>query len=113
MKLNDEAAVPYLEHAVEIDQNFATAYATLGVVYSNLTQMKKSSECLQKAYELRERASERKGSTFLRITMANLRGKSPSKSKFTKNGIVRTLATLSRSTICPWSTSGLVSLKKL
>jgi tetratricopeptide (TPR) repeat protein len=59
MKLNDEAAVPYLEHAVEIDPNFATAYATLGVVYSNLTQMKKSSECLQKAYELRERASER------------------------------------------------------
>ena len=59
MKLNDEAAVPYLEHAVEIDPNFAMAYATLGVVYSNLTQMKKSSECLQKAYELRERASER------------------------------------------------------
>jgi eukaryotic-like serine/threonine-protein kinase len=59
MKLNEEGAIPHLERAIEIDPNFAMAYATLGVAYSNLTQMKKSSECLQKAYELRERASER------------------------------------------------------
>ena len=59
LKLHDDAAMPHLERAIEIDPNSATAYATLAVVYSNLTHMQKSRDFLKKAYDLRERASER------------------------------------------------------
>ena len=58
-KTNDDAAVPHLKRAVELDPNFAMAYATLGVVYSNVGRATEGSEALKKAYELRERASER------------------------------------------------------
>jgi serine/threonine protein kinase/tetratricopeptide (TPR) repeat protein len=58
-KTNDEAAIPHLKRAVELDPNFAMAYATLGVVYNNLTQPTESMAALRKAYDLRERASER------------------------------------------------------
>ena len=58
-KLDDEGAVPYLKRAIELDPNFATAYATLGVVYSNQTQSALSDENLRKAFDLKDRASER------------------------------------------------------
>ena len=56
---NDEAAIPHLKRAVELDPNFAMAYATLGVCDSNLTRLTESDEALRKAYELRDRTSER------------------------------------------------------
>jgi len=59
LKVHEDAARPHLERAIEIDPNFASAYATLAVVYSNLTHMQKSRDFLKKAYDLRERASER------------------------------------------------------
>ena len=59
MNLDDEAAVPHLKRAVELDPNFAMAYATLGVVYSNLTQQALGDENIRKAFDLRDRASER------------------------------------------------------
>ena len=55
----DPAAVPFLKHAVELDPNFAMAYATLGVVYSNLVDRERANENINKAFELKERASER------------------------------------------------------
>jgi tetratricopeptide (TPR) repeat protein len=55
----DELAVPHLKRAVELDPNFGMAYATLGVVYGNLTQNKLSTENLRKAFDLKDRASER------------------------------------------------------
>jgi len=58
-KLNDPAAIPHLKRAIELDPNFAMAYATLGVVYSNLTKSTLSDENLSKAFELKDRASER------------------------------------------------------
>ncbi|HMI50528.1 MAG TPA: protein kinase [Candidatus Saccharimonadales bacterium] len=58
-KLNDNVAIPHLERAIAIDPNFAMAHATLGVVYDNLTHRKKAQDLLAKAYELRDRASER------------------------------------------------------
>ena len=58
-KLDDEAAVPHLKRAIELDPNFAMAYATLGVVYFNLTQDGLGRANLQKAFELRDRTSER------------------------------------------------------
>jgi serine/threonine protein kinase/tetratricopeptide (TPR) repeat protein len=56
---NDTAAVPHLKRAVELDPNFAMAYATLGIAYSNLSQPQQANLALKKAYELRDRASQR------------------------------------------------------
>jgi serine/threonine protein kinase/tetratricopeptide (TPR) repeat protein len=58
-KQDDEAAIPHLKRAVELDPNFAMAYATLGVAYGNLTQQSLASGNLKKAFDLKERASER------------------------------------------------------
>jgi serine/threonine protein kinase/tetratricopeptide (TPR) repeat protein len=58
-KLEDPKAVPYLKRAVELDPNFATAHATLGVVYSNLTQNGLADIHITKAFDLKDRASER------------------------------------------------------
>ncbi|MGZ4733268.1 MAG: protein kinase domain-containing protein, partial [Terriglobales bacterium] len=58
--MGDElGAVPNYQHAIEIDPNFAMAYARLGTVYSNLGQSQLSEQNRQKAFELRDRASER------------------------------------------------------
>jgi eukaryotic-like serine/threonine-protein kinase len=59
------AAVPFFRRAIEIDPKFAVAYADLGVMYGDLAQASLAAENLKKAYELRERASEREK---LRIT---------------------------------------------
>src|SRR5271167_1803180 len=52
-------ALPNYQHAVEIDPNFAMDYARLGAVYNNLDQSQLSEQNRQKAFELRDRASER------------------------------------------------------
>ena len=59
MQLDDDAAIPHLKRAVEFDPNFAMAYATLGVAYGNLTQEALSDENIRKAFDLKDRASER------------------------------------------------------
>ena len=51
-------ALPLYQRAVELDPNFAMAYARLGSVYSNMGQNQLSEENRQKAFELRDRASE-------------------------------------------------------
>jgi serine/threonine protein kinase/Flp pilus assembly protein TadD len=56
---DDAAAIPYYKRAIELDPNFASAYSELGSAYSNLNEAGLSNEYLAKAYELRERASER------------------------------------------------------
>ena len=53
------AAVPDYQRAIEIDPNFAMAYARLGTVYNNLGQTELSQQNRQKAFALRDRASER------------------------------------------------------
>ncbi len=52
-------AIPFYKRALEIDPNFAVAYASLGVVYGNLGQASLAAENIRKAYELRDRVSER------------------------------------------------------
>jgi eukaryotic-like serine/threonine-protein kinase len=59
LKLDDDKAIPHLKHAVELDPNFAMAYATLGVAYHNLTQQELGDIAIKKAFDLKERASER------------------------------------------------------
>lgn len=56
---DDVAAIPNYQRAIEIDPNFAMAYARLGTVYNNLGQTAMSEQNRQKAFELRDRASER------------------------------------------------------
>ncbi len=55
----DAEAVPFLRRAIELDPNFAMAYARLAVAYGNLGQPSLAAETLKKAYALRDRVSER------------------------------------------------------
>jgi tetratricopeptide (TPR) repeat protein/predicted Ser/Thr protein kinase len=55
----DFEAIPFFKRAVEIDPNFAQAYSVLGITYSNLGRDSLASENLSRAYELRDRVSER------------------------------------------------------
>jgi serine/threonine protein kinase/tetratricopeptide (TPR) repeat protein len=55
----EREAIPNYQQAVEIDPNFAMAYARLGTVYANMGQTELSEQNRQKAFELRDRASER------------------------------------------------------
>jgi serine/threonine protein kinase/tetratricopeptide (TPR) repeat protein len=51
--------ISFYKRALELDPNFATAYALLGLNYANLGQPTRAAEELQKAYQLRDRVSER------------------------------------------------------
>jgi eukaryotic-like serine/threonine-protein kinase len=55
----DLVALPFYKHAVELDPNFAMAYARLAAVYGNLGELSLSQENGQKAFDLRDRTSER------------------------------------------------------
>ena len=53
------AAVPLFKRAIEIDPKFAMAYASLGRMYGDIGEAALSAENSGKAYELRDRASDR------------------------------------------------------
>ena len=55
----NEEAVTFYKRAIELDPNFAMAYARLGVHYGNYEQLETARQYVQKAYELRDRVSER------------------------------------------------------
>ena len=55
----ERESIPYFERAIELDPNFAQAYRRLGVVHGNAGELEKSREYLTKAFELRNRVSER------------------------------------------------------
>ena len=55
----ESEALPYMKRAVELDPKFASAYSNLGTVYDNLQQHGLAADNFSKAYELRERVSER------------------------------------------------------
>jgi eukaryotic-like serine/threonine-protein kinase len=57
-KGQDREAVPFYKRAVEVDPNFAMAYARLSVFYNNLGETEVAKEYSQKAYDLRDRVSE-------------------------------------------------------
>ncbi len=70
LKMNSEAAsrnnqgnfldaVPFSKRAVELDPNFAMAYRGLAVEYGNMGQYETSLPYIRKAFELKDRASER------------------------------------------------------
>ena len=53
------ADIPYYKLAIELDPKFAVAHAALGVSYVNLAQPSMGIHYVKKAYELRDRVSER------------------------------------------------------
>ncbi len=55
----DAESISFFRQAVALDSNFAVAYTKLGVVYNNLGQVSLAIENIKKAYELRDRTSER------------------------------------------------------
>ena len=55
----DVAGLPYYQRALDLDPNFALAYRALAVAYINTGQTTRALEYGKKAFELRERVSER------------------------------------------------------
>ena len=54
-----DAGLPFFKRAVEIDPNFAMAYAALALMYGATGESNLATENIRKAYELRDRASEK------------------------------------------------------
>jgi serine/threonine protein kinase/tetratricopeptide (TPR) repeat protein len=59
IKGDDLESAMYTKRAVELDPNFARAYASLGTAYLNQNQVSLAIENYKKAYDLRDRVSER------------------------------------------------------
>jgi tetratricopeptide (TPR) repeat protein/predicted Ser/Thr protein kinase len=55
----DAEAIPFFKRAIELDPNFALAYDGLGVDYYNLNQPSLAADYLKKAFDLRDRVTER------------------------------------------------------
>ncbi len=55
----ERESLPFYKRAVELDPNFAYAYARLATAYSNGGEQELAKESARKAYELRDRVSER------------------------------------------------------
>ena len=51
-------AIPFFQHAVEIDPNFATAYVYLGRLYGDIGELDLSAGNIAKAYQLRDHAGD-------------------------------------------------------
>jgi serine/threonine protein kinase/tetratricopeptide (TPR) repeat protein len=57
-KLEDLAAIPFYQRAIELDPNFAMAHLRLGIAYGNTLQVAPATQETKKAFDLRDRASE-------------------------------------------------------
>jgi tetratricopeptide (TPR) repeat protein len=54
-----DAGLPFFKRAVEIDPKFAMGYAALGLYYGAIGESDLATENIRKAYELRDRASDK------------------------------------------------------
>jgi len=52
-------SIPLFQHAIELDPDFAAAYADLAAVYNSLTQSPQDTDNIAKAYALRDGVGER------------------------------------------------------
>ncbi len=55
----DAPAIPYYKRAIDLDSNFASAWVSLGVRYSNLGENGLSNDAFSKAFQLRDHVSDR------------------------------------------------------
>ena len=58
-KGREPESLTFYKRAVDLDPNFAMAYARIGVHYVNQDQLEAAKQYVQKAYDLRDRVSER------------------------------------------------------
>jgi tetratricopeptide (TPR) repeat protein/tRNA A-37 threonylcarbamoyl transferase component Bud32 len=58
-RTGDRAAIPFYTRAVELDPEFALAYARLSAIYGNLSQRAEMVRNINEAYARRDRVSER------------------------------------------------------
>ena len=65
--------MPFFRRAIEIDPNFAMAYATLGRMYGDIGESALSAESTSKAYQLRDRASDQEKFFITLPTICRLR----------------------------------------
>ena len=56
---SDTAALPFVKRAVELDPDFAMAYKSMSIMYTDLNEVGRAAESVRKAFELREKVSER------------------------------------------------------
>ncbi|MGC1105174.1 MAG: tetratricopeptide repeat protein, partial [Candidatus Acidiferrales bacterium] len=56
---DNPGAIPFFQHAIQIDPNFAMAYAALGTVYSNFGEPNLAAQSTTKAYALRDCVTEK------------------------------------------------------
>jgi len=68
------AAAPFLQRAIELDPNFASAIEEVGLMHSNLGDINRANEYLTKAFQLRERASEREKFHITALYYSNVTG---------------------------------------
>jgi serine/threonine protein kinase/tetratricopeptide (TPR) repeat protein len=55
----NEDAVPYFQHAIELDPNFAMGYRAVGIGYSALGEVGRAADYYKKAFDLRQNTDER------------------------------------------------------
>jgi eukaryotic-like serine/threonine-protein kinase len=68
------AALPYHQHAIELDPNFAMGYSAVGIDYYNLEESGRASDYFTKAFQLREHASEREKLVIAAFYYKNVTG---------------------------------------
>jgi len=56
---SEAESIPLFQHAIELDPNFAMAHARLAAIYNNVGEEDRSVESAKRAFDLRERVSER------------------------------------------------------
>src|SRR5260370_32829748 len=56
---SEAESIPLFQHAIEVDTNFAMAHARLAAIYNNVGEEDRSVESAKRAFDLRERVSER------------------------------------------------------
>ena len=106
-------SLPFYRRAVELDRNFAYVYARMGVIYRNAGEMQLAVENTAKAYELRDRVSEREKLTSRSTTTKPSRVRWTRKSKryCSTAGPFQTIRF--RATTCRSITSGSASGRRL
>ena len=67
-------ALPYYQHAIQLDPGFATGFSAVGYVYFALGEAGRASEYFAKAFQLREHASERERLDITANYYANVTG---------------------------------------
>ncbi len=68
------AALPYHQHAIELDPNFAMGYWAIGAAYSGQNEIGRANEYYSKAFQLRDHASERESLTITALYYASVTG---------------------------------------